>query len=326
MREHLESAISRLPFFPIDAGGPNISVLLVGMGRSGTTWAGNLINYDRGCRMVFEPFFPARVRAARRFEYLQYLHPDYEDPVLAGDARKILAGNVRSRWIDRENDRWRYRCRMLKDIRCNLMVGWLRRIANDPPVVVVVRHPLQVVASWARLGWGREAVGQRTDFDIITSQTRLIEDFPMVSELSKGIDREDFMERTLFQWCVFHLVPMTQLVEGEAYALFYENLLLNFDGEVSHLMQYLGRPFEAEAVRRAASGASTTNFQKRNFADDKSGLLDGWKQMFSKRQIGRAQEILSAFGLDEIYDDNGRPSGIKMFNGPKERKDGERST
>ena len=82
-RSILKKIIYRVNFLPLDFGEPDISIILAGMGRSGTTWAGNIINYDQSYRILFEPFLPARVKEAKGFEYLQYLNPDCDNVTLA---------------------------------------------------------------------------------------------------------------------------------------------------------------------------------------------------------------------------------------------------
>ena len=88
-----------------------------------------------------------------------------------------------------------YRRRIIKDIRCNFMLGWLKRVANNAPIVLMIRHPLQIVSSWSRLGWGKEALGHRSDFDIITSQESLMNDFPIIRDVMKRVDLQDYVER-----------------------------------------------------------------------------------------------------------------------------------
>lgn len=53
----------RNPF--IDTGRIEDAVILAGMGRSGTTWGADVLNYDKSCRVMFEPFYPAAVHEAR---------------------------------------------------------------------------------------------------------------------------------------------------------------------------------------------------------------------------------------------------------------------
>lgn len=296
----------RSPF--LDRGGPDDSILVIGMGRSGTTWAADIINHDRSCRVLFEPFFPALVPEARGFEYIQYMRPTDDDPALAAAAARILAGRTRSRWVDRDNPGLFYRRRIIKDIRCNLMAGWLHAVAPRVPIVLVIRHPLQVAASWRRLEWGREALGQRSDFAIITSQHRLLEDFPVIGTIAGQINPDDFIDNVMFLWGVFHLVPFRQLRQDAFHCLFYEHLLTRPEDECAKLFTSLGKPYARDQIREALGRESTTNFRNRDLHVDKKSLLEGWKEEFSAAEINRAYEILALFGLDGMYRADGMPA------------------
>jgi hypothetical protein len=321
LRSALKRIDSKVRSQFLDLGGPDDVIIVAGMGRSGTTWGADIINYDHSYRVLFEPFFPAEVKEAAPFEYMQYLALDAENPTLAKQAKKILAGKVRGQWVDRDNDGMFYRRRIMKDIRCNLMLGWLRKVANDAPVVLMIRHPLQVVSSWAKLGWGKEAQGERSDFEIITSQKPLLNDFPVIAEVMKQIDQNDFFEKTVFEWGVYHLVPATQLKKGEAYALFYENLLIDQESEATRVFAYLNKPVaDQNALSQAMKSSSSTNFLGRDFSQGRAQVLDGWKSSFTSEQIRRAGEILAALGMDGLYDENGYPTGAEVFRGSRETR------
>lgn len=314
LRSVLKRIDSKVRSRLVDFGGPDDVTIVVGMGRSGTTWGADIINYDNSYRILFEPFFPAHVKQASAFEYMQYLDPRADNATLTKQARRILAGKVSGEWVDRDNEGLFYRRRIVKDIRCNLMLGWLRRVANNPPTVLMIRHPLQVVSSWSKLGWGKEALGERGDFEIITSQKALLDDFPVIGEVMKQIDQNDFFERTVFEWGVYHLVPATHLKKNEAYPLFYENLLIDPEPEITRLFQHLKKPMPApHELSKVMKNSSSTNFLGRDFSQGRAQVLDGWKSAFTSEQIRRASEILSAFGLDGLYDENGRPTGADVF-------------
>ena len=292
----------------LDIGRAKDSILLIGMGRSGTTWIANIINHDKSYRILFEPFFPSLVQEAEGFEYIQYMHPLENNPALAKKAKAILSGKPRSLWVDRDNSGMLYRRRIIKDIRCNLLAGWLKIIAPHLPIVLLIRHPLQVAASWRKLGWGVEALGEQSDFEIITSQHRLLKDFPELQAIAKQIDPNKFLDNVIFLWGIFHIVPLRQLQQNEMYCLFYEHLLTQPIKECEKLFDYLHKPFSWEQVKKSVTHESSTNFQKRNLSQDKHLLLNGWKKEFSNEDIHRAGGILSMFGLDTIYDVNGCPS------------------
>lgn len=177
----------------LDIGKPDDAIIVAGMGRSGTTWAADIINYDDSYRILFEPFLPNMVKEAEGFGYKQYLAPGSDNPVLATKAKKILAGKPRNRWVDRGNNRLFYRRRIIKDIRINLMLAWLKKTTPATPVVLTIRHPLQVLSSWAKLGWRKEAFGERSNLEILASQKNLLDDFPIIHDVLKCIDPQDFV-------------------------------------------------------------------------------------------------------------------------------------
>jgi hypothetical protein len=65
--------------------------------------------------------------------------------------------------VDVENTGFVFRRRIIKEIRSNLMLRWLAGISPCTPVVLLVRHPLAVAASWLQLGWGGRGSDARTN-------------------------------------------------------------------------------------------------------------------------------------------------------------------
>lgn len=145
------------------------TVLLAGTGRSGTTWVSNILLAGGGGRYLFEPFHSRRVSACSGFRYRQYLSPDAEEPELGLVADQILRGAIRDPWIDQLNRTVLAKWRLAKDIRANLMLGWLARLFPAVRVVVVVRHPAPVALSKLALDWG-------TPVDELVQQDALMRD------------------------------------------------------------------------------------------------------------------------------------------------------
>ncbi|MBI1249796.1 hypothetical protein GC197_18370, partial [bacterium] len=233
----------------LDQAPPDRYIFVVGMGRSGTTWLSQIINSSRDYRILFEPFLAARTPEAQAFRYCQYVAPGTSDEVLESAARAILAGKVSNSWIDRDNLPGTYRKRLVKDIRCNLMLGWLAELSSRP-IVLIIRHPLQVAHSWLRLGWGKEADGSQDVFDLIVSQSPLLEDFPLIKQIAPTIAQADFYLRIVFLWCVFHYVPRHHLRAGQAHVVFYESLLQNRLEPLESLFEFLKIEFDQEGVER----------------------------------------------------------------------------
>jgi hypothetical protein len=282
--------LSRLPGgFYVDLGKGNhrSSVFLAGSGRSGTTWLSQIINHRRRFRYVFEPFNPREVVPFAHFRTKQYLRPDDRREEYLEPARLALTGGLRDPWIDRFNGRIVARRRLIKDIRANLLLGWMRANFPGMPIILLLRHPCAVVTSRLALGW-RENLSETME------QQELVEDFLLPMEPEIRAAQGDF-ERHLFLWCIDNYVPIKQFGPGEVHLTFYENLLARPEEELQSLFTALGEDFD-ERVYEIMGRPSPLS---RKNAPDPS--LEGWRSHVSDHQLERAVEILRLFDLDHLY-------------------------
>jgi hypothetical protein len=268
------------------------SVFLAGSGRSGTTWVSDIVNHRNAYRFVFEPFHPARVRMMEGFRRKQYLRPGDRREEYLGPARTVLTGELRSLWTDRFNKRFVARRRLIKDIRANLLLGWMRENFPGMPMILLLRHPCAVAASRLALGWG-DALAETME------QEELVEDFllPMEAEIRAA---HDPFERHLFSWCIENHVPLSQFGPGEIHVSFYENFLARPDHELRRLFDFLGEDFD-ERVYRTLKRPSPLSRRP------DSPSVDAWRRSVTDRQLERAVEILGLFGLDRVYGEGPMP-------------------
>ncbi len=268
------------------------SVFLAGSGRSGTTWLSSVINHRNAYRFVFEPFYPARVPMVGHFRRKQYLRPGDTREEYLVPATAVLTGGLRSLWSDRFNRRLVARRRLIKDIRANLLLGWMHENFPGMPIVLLLRHPCAVVSSRLALGWN--------DFLAQTmEQQALVEDFLLPMEADIRAARSDF-ERHLFAWCVENHVPLTQFAPGEIHLAFYEDLLAQPERELARLFSFLGEDLDDRAYRALARPSPMSR-------ETGASSLDGWRRAVRGHQLGRAIEILSLFGLDRVYGEGPMP-------------------
>lgn len=274
-------------------GDPGKTVFLAGTGRSGTTWLAGLINHDQSYRNVFEPFHPGKVEAFRGFKSKQYLRPDDSREEFLAPARRVLSGETRSRWTDRGGAFLAHR-RLVKDVRANLLLGWMAENFPKMPIVLLMRHPGAVVSSRLALGW-RDNLSETMD------QGTLVEDhlLPMEAEILAA--RNPF-ERHLFLWCIDNDVPLKQFRPGGLHLCFYENLLLDPEPELRRLFEFIGRDFDdgvlARLDRPSATSRPGTSGGRR---------IHGWGSGIPDYQRRRALEILGLFGLDNVYGEEATP-------------------
>jgi hypothetical protein len=276
----------------VDLGDHRNSVFLAGSARSGTTWVAEIINHRNGYRLVFEPFHPGKVGICRGFRRKQYLRPDDRREEYLGPARRILTGGLRSPWTDRFNRKLVARRRLIKDIRANLLLGWMAENFPGMPIVLLMRHPCAVAASRLALGW-------RDNLSETMEQEELVEDFLLPVEA--GIrDARDAFERHVFSWCIENYVPLRQFGPREIHLSFYENFLVHPEEETRRLFAFLGEAFDGR-VWRALGRPSPLS--RRGEAPS----LDAWRRSVTDAQLERAVEILGLFGLDRVYGEGAMP-------------------
>jgi hypothetical protein len=275
------------------------SVFLAGSGRSGTTWVSEIINHRNEYRLIFEPFHPGICKIFRR---KQYLRPDDRSEEYLGPARKVLAGGIRSSWTDRFNRKFVAHRRLIKDIRANLLLCWMRENLPGMPIVLLLRHPCAVAASRLALGW-------RDGLPEMMEQEELVEDYlsPMEAEIRAA---RNAFERHVFSWCIDNYVPLRQFAPGEIHLAFYENFIVHPEDEIRRLFTFLGEDFDRRVYRvlRRPSPLSRKG---------ESPSVDAWRRCVTDSQLERAVEILALFGLDTVYGARAMPdpSGARALMG-----------
>lgn len=273
------------------------TVFLSSMGRSGSTILSDIINYDNSYRILFEPFRSDMVREAKDFVYPLYLRPDNKDPHYLDPARKIILGKVHSKWIDTENKTVFPKRRLIKDIRTNLYLKWIHNNFPEMKIVLLLRHPCAVVASWLAADFGDGKRGR----DRLLAEDSFVNDMDarILSEYSKV---ESTFERLIFFWCISYLIPFQQFKEDEIHLVFYENLITDPINELEGLFSFLNYDYsEAKALDVLTKPSSTTNKDKSHFRKGEV-KINGWKNKFSPDEVDRAYEIMSLFGMEALFD------------------------
>jgi hypothetical protein len=282
-------------YVDLGKGDHRSSVFLAGSARSGTTWLSDVINHRGGYRYVFEPFHPGEVEEFAHFRHRQYLRPGDRREEFLGPARRVLTGELRHPWIDRFHRSFVARRRLIKDVRANLLLGWIKANFPELPIILLLRHPCAVVASRLALGWKDKL------FETM-EQRDLVEDFLLPVEAEIRAARDDF-ERHLFLWCIDNYVPLRQLGPGTVHLAFYENLLAHPEEELRRLFAFLGEDFDGRAHRNLGRPSPLSR------KDAPQGpSLDGWRGQVSGRRVERAVEILGLFGLDRVYAEGAMPN------------------
>lgn len=273
------------------------SIFLAGSGRSGTTWLSEVINHRNEYRYIFEPFYPEKVGLCKNFRRKQYLRPEDRREEFLGPARKIVSGDLRNVWTDRFNRKLVTQRRLIKDIRANLLLGWLHANFPGMPLILLLRHPCAVTVSRLKLGW-------QDILDDTMEQRELVEDHLSLFEDEVRAARDPF-ERSIFLWCIENYVPLQQLGRDEFHLVFYENLCTEPEREVRRLYSFLGEDPDEDIYRSIERPSSLSRRGSAVALGERP--VDSWVGSVDGPQVERAVEILSLFGLDHVYGEGPMP-------------------
>ena len=312
--------------------------VIVGSGRSGTTWVQDVLAQANGYATVFEPLHPDAIPAMAAYAG-RYLRAEDQCGELETYLEQVFSGRIRNTWITyrvrpdrlalrakRMTDpraayewlmRWKKFARhyakyrrdrgkpvLVKFIRANLMLPWLASHFSLR-IVAVVRHPGAVVESKIRLGgddWEPEAV-----IEHYRSQSRLM------SELS-GPHEKLFRERLTpagkhaLIWCIENKLLMDHAAGWGVVLAFYEDLL-DASGEYAweSIVKGLGLKNIPDAkARRSASQQASLLTAGQGYDSRHSG---GWHSRLSSVQIIEIQNVLDAFEIDQYRMNSMLPCG-----------------
>jgi Sulfotransferase domain len=302
-------------------------IVVTGMARCGTSWVGKLLQAGGGLTYINEPLNPDHppgrspgVLNASVERHYQYIGEHNEDGWLAAfdDTLRLRYHVV----AELRRNRSTYDLARMAKYATGFLAGRLlgRRALLDDPyallasewlanrlgcrVVVVVRDPVAMVASWKRLGW-------TTDLGELLHQPALMRDWlePFRRELETVSASGDVVDRVALLWRLLYLVaaeyerrcPAIQVVRYEdlatepvaCFADLYATLGLDFDerAEAEVVRSTTG------SVRRTAhrwslsrSGLSKTGFRPM----DSRANLDAWKRHLDAGEANRARARTAA--------------------------------
>jgi hypothetical protein len=282
---------------------PGHCLLLVGSGRSGTTWMAEVLTEALHCRLVYEPLRTKSVPWTAAVRRGHYLSPDDSDPAVAAVLDRILRGQIRNRFTDRYNTVRLPRRRLVKEVRATNLLPWIVQRYPRTPVVYLLRHPVPTAWSVVALGWPET-------LEEILTQAPLMEGplKPLRGLIEEAAASPDKFHRLVLQWCLENYVPIRSLPPDSVHVAFYENMVDDPWGELERLRLYLRR-FGPDAwnVEMASVKNVARPSHSRNRGTSGSGRLERWVEEVPAAQVEKALALVAGFGLDRVYASPTRP-------------------
>ncbi len=269
--------------------------LIAGSGRSGTTWILDVLAQTNAMRPVFEPLHPEAVQGADRFAN-RCIGPDDDLPGLYEFMDVLFRGEIRSAWTNyrirphllvphlsmfsslgrvsgfiaqsREAaERYiqfrrmlEYSPMLVKVIRGNLMLGWLRK-HYAARIIFVTRHPGAVVESRLRIGgksWDTESVLNLFRRKEVLG--RLSDRYAPLLEAKLGL-----AEAHTLIWCIENQWPLER-AEIDGYPIiFYEHLLSDSEQQWQRIVDTLdikNSPYGKEILSKPSQQSALTRLKK----------------------------------------------------------------
>jgi len=289
------------------------TIMLVGDGRSGTTWISNIINHRNEFRYMFEPFHPTFVKSAKGFRFYQYLRPTDKEPYFLNTARSILTGQLRNKRVDQYNRRPLYKKRLVKDIFAHLYLKWITEQFPGVRVILLLRHPCAVAISKLKLKKSWNGLESPKEF---LAKKELVEDYihPFIEDIKAS---NSLFEQQIFIWCITHYVILKQFRDGQIHLAFYENFCIRPKEEIRKLFSFIEKDSKGAVSDKVISQilkqpSQTTQISSAILLGE--NLIDQWRSNITDEQMDRAVQILKKFQLDTIYSYESLPNVAGAYN------------
>lgn len=275
------------------------TVVQFSVARSGSTLLSNLINYDGSYRYLFEPLHES-VPHSELFRYT-YLRAGASEPEKRAAMETILSGRLRHQFVDRRTTPGTYQKRLVKFIRANLCCLWVAENFPEAKYIFLVRNPFATVVSILAAGW---APGGRKP------SREFCEDFGVDPELFDRFWSNAF-EQTMLLWCANNIFVTRLMSDHRFFVIHFEDLFSNDARSVHDLFAFLGQRYSKECLRVLERPSSTTRLSGRYQGSKTAHVKTYWSRSVSSTQLRVGRQILKAFGLDQLYDRQGRPTGSR---------------
>jgi Sulfotransferase family len=291
---------------------PSRSVLVLGSGRSGTTWLAEAIARQHRSRLLFEPFHP--LLGSTHGELRLFSHPAGKDDTFERSVRRVLSGRVRTVHIDQVLCARLARSRVVKDVHAANLLPWFRASYPTLPVIFVVRHP--IAASLSRL---RSSSFYGLGDYLATPAGRADAEGSPVATWLPLYDRyrtdSEPLVRLVAEWCIENAYPLSCIDDAGVALAFYETVVLSPVDELARLGEHCRSalrstahaPLTVSEVRQPSAMDWFGTAAAARQSDDWTKLLSRWTDEVPRSTVERCLSVLSDFGLNRFYGDSPLP-------------------
>lgn len=270
-------------------------ICIAGFPRSGTTWLSTTLAAAPGTRTYHEPFNPVTVPRAEKFDFpyaaASHEHVEFDEFVVDAFAGRVEGPHVEMSLARRYRRFPGWPGRMVVKTVFGILALERVSVISGAQVVVIVRNPLDVAASWHRLDWNVER-----HLESLRTQPQLIDDhLEPFEHLLVGAD--DFWTQFGALWGASHLVLRRWLARNPDWIIVpFDALCADPVGMYRRLFRRLGLRWsqsQADRVRRTSRTASNKPFRPERVAKRQVGK---WRRDgLNPEDVGRLRDVLAVF-------------------------------
>jgi hypothetical protein len=281
------SARRRRALSPADA------LVVLGSGRSGTTWLQEVVGTLPTALPVWEPLNPHQDPAMRPLvpgDGFVRVAPDERRDDLGGVLDEVVSGRHLTRWSSSRaglRSLWSGSTPVVKLIRANRAAGWLTERYPSTPVVAIVRHPCAVVSSMM------SAPGAWNDWprdEILEPMRGWVPDAALDAVPEHG--RAGWLAAF---WAADTLALLDETSPDRVHLVTYERMVRTPHQVAVEVFEHLGRPLPAAAAT-ALGRASTTTNPGAAVLESRDPLAE-WRRRLDPNDADAVLSVVEAFGL-----------------------------
>ncbi|MEO0517166.1 MAG: sulfotransferase domain-containing protein [Cyanobacteria bacterium P01_A01_bin.116] len=276
-------------------------ILILGDGRSGTTWIQQVLNHDGRFIEFFEPFHKNKIHSENFYPVSDSLYSK-ESYIL-----DIVNGLGVQKRVSEKPKIPLYRGILIKDVSCFFWLEKLNNLCPSLKFIGVVRNPISVALSKMKYGHWCKA--------------EEFKGFPVNDEQRSQIDNDlwDIITKSAkseFLWHILNWSHLNSILIGHAKQfgfpiVFYENLKADPEKHFETIFNYLNlNDFQSDCTSNLMAALSrsskTTNHRAQTHSNNEADLN------LSQTELDAVRKILSIYELGNIYDSNWLPRTIDL--------------
>lgn len=271
------------------------ATVVLGSGRSGTTWLQELVTTLDGTYPVYEPMRPDEdPRVAPLVPATGYarLAPGQPAPAFRSWWDEVLSGRRLTKWSASQAEPrsfWTADRTVVKEIRANRIAGWLAGEFPRTPMLVIVRHPCAVVASILRSPGLWDAWGHA---DVVAPLAGIE---PEAALAAAGPDRGRHTWLAAL-WAADLAAVLRDTTPEQALLVTYESLVREPEPVLEAVFGRLGHAVPDAARERLRRPSATANPDAA--VRSRRDPLAAWTDQLDPVQRDEVLEVVAAFGID----------------------------